>query len=204
MSDLIDFWQDQHSRNTSWLTGTTFGMILRQYDLQVDTFKNRCCLEIGVGRGSVTKPLSELAETVYCADISQTALDRVRSWVKDTKLTQDISQIPPVDVALCHLVLVHCNNAECQRILESINLNKQGSIFCQFSCFMDPGIGINDAVPEVQKMLEVGVKHFFRDISEIESIIESAGLKVRKTWRRYPGDFFGWTGQYWQYYELYR
>lgn len=204
MPNLIDFWQDQHAKDTSWLTGTTFDMILHQYNLDTDAFKDRCCLEIGVGRGSVTKPLSELASTLYCSDISQVALDKVKSWTKGTWSAQDIGQIPPVDVALCHLVFVHCDDAECRRILESVKLNKTGRIFCQFSCFKDPKIGIADASPKVQEMLDIGIKHFFRDPEEIQAIIKKAKLKVRKTWDRFPGDFFGWTGQYWQYYELYR
>ena len=204
MTDLTEFWQDQHTSNTPWLTGTTFGMILDQYGLEPLTFQNRRCLEIGVGKGMITRCLSQLADVVYGCDISEEALSKVRSVTGGTWLTQDIEQIPSVDVVLCHLVFVHCDDNECERILRSINLADQGKIFCQFSCFKDPEIGANDANDKIKDLLDVGVKHFFRSTDEIEAMIQSAGLQIHRTWNRYPGDYHGWAGQTWQYYELSR
>lgn len=204
MSNLTEFWQDQHYKNTPWLTGTTLDMLLQQYGLTSDDFRDRRCLEIGVGRGTVTRPLSDLAETLYCCDISKHALNKVQSLATGTWLAQDIAQIPPVDVALCHLVFVHCDDRECQRILESVNLTDQGRIYCQFSCFKDPQIGASDTSDKIKDLLDIGVKHFFRSTDKIEAMIRSAGLKIRRTWDRYPGTFHGWEGQYWQYYELHR
>jgi len=204
MTNLTDFWQSQHSQNSPWLTGTTFDMILKQYDLTAEDFRDLRCLEIGVGRGTVTEPLSKLAETLYCCDISDIALGKAKTWAAGTWRTGQIDQVPPVDVALCHLVFVHCNDSECERILRSVNLDEEGRMFCQFSCFKDPAVGASDANEKIRNLLDLGVKHFFRTPSDIEDIIESADLKVRRTWARDPGSFHGWHGQFWQYYELYR
>lgn len=202
MTDLVKFWQDQHASDTSWLTGTTFGMILDQYNLEPVHFKNKRCLEIGVGKGIVTRSLSQLADVVYGCDISEKALSKIQSVTGGTWSTQDIDKIPPVDIALCHLVFVHCDDNECERILRSINLADQGRVFCQFSCYKDPEIGANGASQKIKDLLDVGVKHFFRSADEIEAIIQSAGLEIQRTWNRYPGSFHGWEGQIWQYYEL--
>jgi hypothetical protein len=119
-------------------------------------------------------------------------------------LTQDINKIPGVDIVICHLVLVHCDDIECKRILSSINLTPGGRIFCQFSAFTDPDIGAAEARPDTLATLDLGNKHWFRTPEQSAAIIKDAGLSVRRVKDFVPGQYQGWYGQYWQFYELYR
>jgi hypothetical protein len=197
-----EFWETEHKKNSGWLTGTTFDMLSQQYNFTPATFHHRSCLEIGVGRGIITQHLAGLASTLYCCDISETALNQVKKWATLTYLSQELDQVPPVDIAVCHLVLVHCDDSECERILGSIKLAEQGKIFCQFCIFENPAVGIDNAQPYVKDMLSPGKNHFFRTNKQILDIIESAGLVVENVWTKHPGDYFGWTNQLWNYYEL--
>jgi hypothetical protein len=56
----------------------------------------------------------------------------------------------------------------------------------------------------VQQLLDVGVKHFFRTPDDIQQLLESVGLTVINEKRCHPGDYHGWTQQFWQFYELQR
>ena len=204
MTDLTEFWEHQHQSNSGWLTGTSFESIKKFYDVGTEDFQDRDCLEIGVGRATVSRSLAALAHRLYCCDISHKALEKVATLATETFLREDVHKIPAVDIVLCHLVFVHCDDADCQRLLKSINLRPGGRVLCQFSCFQDPAVGASDATARIKEILDIGVKHFFRTPDEIAEIIHSAGLHVHKTKRLAPGSFHGWNGQYWQFYELHK
>ena len=202
MENLEEFWQKQHIDKTDWLTGTSFDSLLTQYCLTEQSFNGLSCLEIGVGFGKITEKLSELTAELHCCDISSVALDRVKSWALSTWFTDQLDQIPPVDIAICHLVLVHCNDMECQRILRSVQLKPTARLYCQFSGFKNSNLGIQQASPQVQDMLAIDQKHFFRDSQHISNLIKKSGLFIERTWKQDPGNYHGWTNQMWHYYEL--
>jgi len=202
MSNIQEFWEQQHqARSQQWLTGTQLKQIMKFYSLTEQDLENKKFLEIGVGLATVSKALSTMVSTLYCADISQEALKRVQSYVTGTWSTTEIELIPCVDIALCHLVLVHCNDTECVRILKSINLNENGKIFCQFSCLKSFD-AIEHADSKVKKMLLEDGPHFFRTEDEIQNIINQAGLKTIEVSDHNPGSYHGWVGQYWKCYQL--
>lgn len=204
-TNLAEFWETQHAHtNGHWLTGTSWERIQQLYGVDAEDFRNKVCLEIGVGKGHITRSLATLCQDLYCCDISDTALTNVKDFATQTWLSRDMDQVPLVDIVLCHLVFVHCDDDECQRILRSIQLNPQARILCQFSCFTDPDIGSSQASATVQKLLDVGVKHFFRTPDHIHRLLESVGLTVIKVKNYYPGSYHGWTQQFWQLYELQR
>lgn len=205
MSDLREFWESRHQGNdNTWVTGNDLTKLKNFYDIGPVDFRDKRCLEIGVGQGTLTKELAALSRNLYCCDISDKALDKVKNLATQTWHSQDIAQIPTVDVAIAHLVFVHCNDIECARILKSVPLESTSRFFCQFSCFVDPDLGISQASPKIQEQLDIGIKHFFRTPDEIQSLISDAGLNVIKIKKCHPGSYHGWNGQYWQCYELQR
>lgn len=196
--DLPAFWNDKHqTQNRHWLTGTSLGMIYRFYNIGPDDLKSRKVLEIGVGVGVITKELRQLADKLYCSDISAVALKNASQYADDTFLSQDIGQAPAVDVAICHLVLVHCDDAEVRRILSSINLTPGGKIYCQFSCLKTPD-AVDTAPPAVKKSLTELGPHYFRAHSDIEKMIQDSGLSVSRVKEIDPGGYMGWNGQFWK------
>jgi ubiquinone/menaquinone biosynthesis C-methylase UbiE len=202
--DLAEFWNDKHQRqNRQWLTGSTVTLIHKFYGVDTRAWQGRKILEIGVGVGSITNSLAEIAGELYCADISSVALDNVKKHARQTFLSKDISQVPPVDIVLCHLVLVHCDDAEVLRLLSSIRLLDGGKIYCQFSCLKEPN-AIKNASPSVQEQLTNAGPHFFRDPADIEKLITQAGLTIGRQSQCDPGQFQNWTGQFWKLYELER
>lgn len=202
MSDIKEFWEKQHRNDKQlWLTGTSLHDILRFYSLSNQDLENKKFLEIGIGLATVTRSLSKAVSELYCADISAQALERAKPHAKGVWLSPEIDQIPAVDMALCHLVLVHCDDAECERILRSINLAPGGKIYCQFSCLTHPK-ALDDASPDVKKDLVDSGMHFFRSEDEIENIIDRAGLQIVDSTKRNPGSYRGWNGQYWKFYQL--
>lgn len=204
MMDLPAFWNDKHHiQNRHWLTGTTLGMIYRFYNIGPDNLKSRRILEIGVGLGIMTKELRHLTDKLYCADISAVALEKASQDADRTFISQDISQAPPVDVAICHLVLVHCDDAEVRRVLSSINLTPGGKIYCQFSCLKTPD-AVDTAPEAVKKSLTELGPHYFRTPSDIEKIIRDSGLSISRDKEIDPGSYMNWSGQLWKLYELER
>ena len=205
MTDVLDidkFWDDQHRQSSSWLTGTNWLSYRQCYGMRDQDLIDSTCLEIGVGKGIATRELAALVPILYCCDISQTALDKIKDIATQCWLSQDLDQVPPVDVVICHLVFVHCDDAECIRILRSIRLKPEGRVFCQFSTFKDSAVGATDASSRVQQKLDLGRKHFFRDTDHVQQIVHSAGLQIHNIDRKDPGDFDGWNGQIWQLLEL--
>jgi len=203
MPDFQNFWEDQHQRATEWLTGTALQPIMKWYSLSSEDLENKKFLEIGVGLATVTEPLSRLVDTLYCADISEKALTRARPYATGTWNTQEIHLIPEVDIVLCHLVLVHCDDAECVRILRSINLTTGGKIYCQFSCLKTPD-ALEHASHTVKPLLVDSGMHFFRTEDQISDILSQAGLRTVRETQADPGSYHGWSGQYWKFYQLER
>ena len=199
-----EFWNGKHQvQNRQWLTGTSLSMIYRLYDITSEDLRSKKILEIGVGIGIITKSLRELASELYCADISDVALKNIGKHANDTFLTQDIDQAPAVDVVICHLVLVHCDDNETQRILSSVNLSTGGKIYCQFSCLKTPD-AIATASPKVQKELTEAGPHYFRTPNDIEKLLAKSGLQISRAKEIDPGTFLSWSGQTWKLYELER
>jgi len=202
--DLTKFWNDKHQyQSRQWLTGSTLNLIHKFYGIDTKSWQGLKILEIGVGTGIVTEYLAGLASELYCADISTVALNNVTKHAQKTFLSKDIAQTPPVDVVLCHLVLVHCEDTEVHRLLSEINLAIGGKIYCQFSCLKQPDAVETAPSPAKEQLTQAG-PHFFRDPADIERLITRSGLTIVREEQHDPGPFLNWTGQFWKIYELER
>lgn len=168
---LTDFWEEQHTTNDSyWLTGSTSHEIFKWHSL--DNVTNKKVLEIGIGLGHFTKELFLLKNEVFASDISQQALNRVKDFSK-TYLTNDLKNIEPVDLTICHLVFQHCNDSEIERIINDVNLTENGVFSFQFAFIRD------NEVPneKVMGFINKGTHHF-RTIDKIKDIVDSSNKKI--------------------------
>jgi len=189
-----DFWETEHRGNTGWLTGTSFESLLQQFALALSNIQGKKVLEIGVGRGHCTESFKEFAGELYCCDISEGALDKVRSMAKEVYQTADISQAPQVDLAISHLVFVHCTDDEMLRIINDINLTEGGRFMFQVS-------GLKDSIltDQAKTTLVDDGSHFFRSIEETKDIINRSNKEFVSIVG--PNDILhaGWFDHEWYY-----
>ena len=189
-----DFWETEHIGNTGWLTGTSFESLLQEFALALSDIQGKKVLEIGVGRGHCTESFKEFAGELYCCDISEGALDKVRSMAKEVYQTADISQAPQVDLAISHLVFVHCTDDEMLRLINDINLNEGGRFMFQVS-------GLKDGIltDQAKTTLVDDGSHFFRSIEETKDIINRSNKEFVSIVG--PNDILhaGWFDHEWYY-----
>lgn len=189
-----DFWEAEHSGNTGWLTGTSFESLLQQFALALSDIQGKKVLEIGVGRGHCTESFKEFAGELYCCDISEGALDKVRSMAKEVYQTADIAQAPTVDLAISHLVFVHCTDDEMLRIINGVNLTDSGRFMFQCS-----GL-INGVLTEQAKTILVDdSSHFFRSIEETKEIIARSNKQFVSIIGPNDINHAGWFDHQWYY-----
>jgi SAM-dependent methyltransferase len=189
-----EFWEIEHKKDSGWLTGTAFKNLLSQFELTTDDITDKKVLEIGVGKGSCSKELGQLASEFYCCDISEVALDKVKPLAKEVYQTINISQIPAVDLAISHLVFVHCADNEILRIINGVNLTKNG-------CFMFQVSGLKNGIltdRAKEKLVDDG-SHFFRSIEETKDIIARSNKQFVSVIG--PNDILhaGWFDHQWYY-----
>lgn len=189
-----DFWETEHRGNTGWLTGTSFESLLKQFALTLSDIQGKKVLEIGVGRGHCTESFKEFAGELYCCDISEGALDKVRSMAKEVYQTADIVQAPQVDLAISHLVFVHCTDDEMLRLINDINLNEGGRFMFQVS-----GLKNGILTDQAKTTLVDDGSHFFRSIEETKDIINRSNKEFVSIVG--PNDILhaGWFDHEWYY-----
>lgn len=182
------FWEEKHSRSDNdWLTGTHISKLLNYYKLNIADLKDKSILEIGVGLGYCTREFKALATELYCCDISQIALDRVKQYAKQTFISADLKKSPPVDMAIAHLVLLHCDDTEVFRIINDVNLTDDGKFYFQFS-----GLQNDKVLPRVKTDLIDKGTHFFRNGRQMQEIINKSNKElVNMTEPVYAGEFHG-------------
>lgn len=170
-----DFWEEKHKKNNKvWLTGTTPDALDKFYNLSDDNLTQKSVLEIGVGIGSCSQKLSARAKQFYAADISMTALEKVAKYTQGTFLTSELKTCPPVDMVICHLVLVHCDDTETLRIINDINLSQDGIAHLQFSELVGAP---SDRIRE--NLIDNG-SHHFRNLDKIKQLITSSNKEILK------------------------
>jgi SAM-dependent methyltransferase len=189
-----DFWEIEHKKDSGWLTGTDFDDLCKQFGLSTEDFQGRRILEIGVGKGTCTESFSELASELYCCDISKTGLDKVKKWAKQVFETTDVNEIPPVDLAISHLVFVHCTDDEILRIINGVNLAPGGKFMFQVSGLID---GVLTDQAKV-KLVDDG-SHFFRSIEETQAIIDRSNKQFVSVIGPNKINHAGWFDHEWYY-----
>jgi SAM-dependent methyltransferase len=168
-----NFWQDCHlNKKSHWLTGTELDEIIKYHELDLNQYKDKRILEIGVGFGFVIKDLLKYTDKIICCDISEIALENVKDYALEIYLTTELKKIEPVDLAFCHLVLQHCNTKEVERIINDVNLTNDGILSFQVAVIRE-----YDLSKEVKKMIKNG-SLFIPTIEEIYEILNNTNKKI--------------------------
>lgn len=183
-----DFWENKHiNSDPDWLTGTDIQKLLKYYNITFNELNDKIILEIGVGLGHCSRAFKSRAKTLFCCDISQTALDHVKEYADQLFLSKDLKNILPADLAIAHLVLLHCDDTEVLRIINDVNLTSQGLFYFQFS-----GLQNDQILPRVKADLIDKGTHFFRNGKQMQEIINKSNKElVNMTEPAYAGEFHG-------------
>lgn len=169
-----DFWDLNHqNKDLYWLTGTELREIESRHEIDFNFLKGKDFLEIGTGVGGLSYAIPD-GINHFCCDISEHALNKVSNNVKLKFLSSEIKKIPPVDVAVCHLVFQHCDNKEVFRIIEETNLKNSGFMSIQFAFLVDPS-GVNILNEIEQNNL------FFRSLEKFQSIVDKTNKQIITT-----------------------
>lgn len=136
MNDFLKYKTKQWNERSVTLdrvTDTSLQEVLGCHSLTLNN-NIKTVLVVGVGRGGAIKSLVERGKTVYATDISSKLVDLgLKCGATKAVLSPDMKTLPPVDLALCHLVLQHNMEQEVQRLINDANLNKDGFGSYQYS-----------------------------------------------------------------------
>lgn len=169
-----NFWEDKHLiKENLWLTGSDFNGILNFHKIDKKELFNQTVLEIGVGLGTFSSEVVKHSEKIICCDISQNALNNLNEKVKKKYLTENLKDIEPVDLAICHLVFQHCTNDEVQRIINDVQLKDTGVFSFQFA-FIRENEKPNNLV---SKYINNG-SHHFRSFDKIQEMIYNSNKEI--------------------------
>jgi hypothetical protein len=167
------FWEDKHNIDDPyWLTGTDVGKLLKYHNIIEDDTKGKVLLEIGVGLGTCTSELQKISDKLFCCDVSEIALNRVKEFSDKQFLTNDLKLTEPVNIAICHLVFQHCTDDEITRIINDVNLTDDGIFSFQFAALKD-----NIISKSVQELINGG-SHFFRSVETIKKIVSQSNKEI--------------------------
>jgi D-arabinose 1-dehydrogenase-like Zn-dependent alcohol dehydrogenase len=135
MANFLDYktqqW-DQRSVSLDRVTDTSLDEVLGYHSLKLSNINT--VLVIGVGRGAAIKSLVERGKTVYATDISRKLVEVGMNFgATKAVLSPQMNTLPPVDLALCHLVVQHNVEPEVERLINDVNLNANGFGSYQYS-----------------------------------------------------------------------
>ena len=113
---------------------------------------------------------------------------------KEVYQTTNISQAPTVDLAISHLVFVHCTDDEMLRIINGVNLTENGRFMFQVS-----GLKNGILTDQAKTTLVDDGSHFFRSIEETKNIISQSNKEFVSIIG--PNDILhaGWFDHEWYY-----
>ncbi len=118
-------WEDRATSQRDFITDTPASDILGKHKLSKPSGKD--VLLISVGRGTSVKDFVSLGNTVYVVDISPTLVkEAVEYGAEKAVLTEMLSTLPPVDIAIAHLVLQHNHEDEVIRLINDTNIKDDG------------------------------------------------------------------------------
>ena len=127
-------WDKRHldvGSTTNFVTNSSLDELRKWHQLPIIT--NQKVLEIGIGYGKTVKQLKARNNTVYACDISQVAIDKVKNDCDGIFLTENLSDIEPVDLAISHLTFQHNAEHEVHRMIDQVNLKEDGVASFQFA-----------------------------------------------------------------------
>ncbi len=164
-------WEDRAKGYPDYITNTDLNSIVGAHNIAVPIKKD--ILVIGVGWGQAVKELVNIGNVVYVTDVSKTLIDIAKDYgAKDGVLSNDISKLPPVDLALCHLVLQHNIEEEIFRLINDVNLKETGIGSYQYSTLE------NDCVLTKQMIKDFNNgEQFFYSVERMDKIIAKTNKK---------------------------
>jgi cyclopropane fatty-acyl-phospholipid synthase-like methyltransferase len=120
---MKEFWDSKHKDDSILsLTGSSANQVIEILDIKNRISKGIKLLEIGVGLGICTRELVNKDIDVYCLDISQVALDRVKPFARGLYLAEDLPKLPTnfFDLAISTFVAQHMTNKDLQEQLNHV------------------------------------------------------------------------------------
>ena len=131
-------WDSNHLKSTddNYVTGASIEEVASYHGFEVP--KSKTVLEIGIGKGYAIKDLYKLGNKAIAVDVSPVALHNVFSFADGTYLSENLSEIKPVDLAFSHLVFQHNHEYEVARMINDVQLTVDGFFSFQFATLV-PG-----------------------------------------------------------------
>ena len=188
---MEEFWENNHKNKDVWWISSTYNGndILNLHKISID-INNLSILDIGIGAGNLIKHLHNNNNNVYACDISKAALENVAT-ISKTYLTNNLKDIPPVDIAISNLMFQHCDDNECERIINDVNLKNTGYFTFQFAYLRD-----NEEPTEFVKDNIKKKTHYFRSKEYMINVINRSNkkiLKIHDDIHHYGIENFSWS-----------
>ena len=160
MKNIKNFWDNCHTNGKTDSLSSFFenGIYYTTYERTVDYLqimpfisKGKKILEVGVGEGYVTKGLHDAGLLVYGLDISDVALEKVKTICVTTYTLDTLAELPTdfFDIVICNHVIQHIRTSLLENELTHIvaSLKKDGVFALQFvsnNYYEDTGIDSED------------------------------------------------------------
>jgi len=185
-----EFWDEKHREgNSYWLTKSNPERVLTWHQITAPAGKR--VLEIGIGTGLLVGLMHKKGNEVVACDISPVALERV-SNIAETVLVENLADVDPVDLAICHLVFQHCTDEMMLKIIGDVHLTPSGVFSCQFAHLA------SDPSPSVQENIDAG-RLVFRPLESVLSGVSKTApwlhaIRIlRPTVHHFEGTDIGWN-----------
>jgi 2-polyprenyl-3-methyl-5-hydroxy-6-metoxy-1,4-benzoquinol methylase len=191
-----EWWENNHKKDHPfWLSGTSSQQIWSSLNINNLVLSNSIVLNIGVGLGQDTRELVNKGCIVHALDISETALERVRNFVKCVWLADQLPQLPSktYDLAISHLVSQHMSNRDLlEQMIHVVRSLKERGIFAMQFAF--PLNGHIEESNEVEGNIRCGA--VLRTMEIFDQMVQKASGRI--VWYRQIGTFpeygAGWYG----------
>lgn len=198
MNEIVkNFWETAHKNNdTKWLTGSNLKDVWEPMNIMNKLMPNIKILNIGVGLGNETIQLQKYKVTIDALDISETALDRVKSITRNQFLSSNINNLPTneYDLAVSHLVTQHINDKELNNQLKYvISSLKHNGVFAMQFAYVD---NANNVSQNDEYQMAGGI---IRKLEDIENFVKNNNGYI--SWVSEP-KIFDHTTPKWQYIHI--
>ena len=176
-SSLPDFWEKSHSeKNSLWLTGSRPEEVIHRLDIikQVENPEAKI-LDVGVGLGFMAQYLFKKGRSSWALDISPSALERVKPFVKETFRSPDALPHGTFSLVMHHLVAQHMNDIDLTHQIRQLirSLSKDGYVAMQFASLHNS----KDGIAEQSVALQAG-GGVVRSPAQMEKLVLGSGGRV--------------------------
>lgn len=202
MTDIKDFWDEAHKKNeTLWLTGSNLYYVWTPMNIMDKLTPDIKVLNIGVGMGKDTREIANVSTTVDVLDISQIALDRVKTVTRNQYLSSNINTLPEseYDLAVSHLVTQHMNDDDLlEQLKYVIRSLKLDGIFAMQFAFIDETpesiIQLNNVYKSVLDIPKNKKGHMFRSLLKMDDMVTECGGNINwvSEQRKFPNIPIKW------------